>query len=209
MNILKREDAQTIANILNNKQTILVMKQAPKNGEDRWWYLYCSNTVNKNLIYFFNNDINLDTTIGEWEEHYEILTNKELKNIILSEDKNNICRRLNGKVVARFWCDKVEEIKPSWQYLYHDKKDLLKSACLTEDEFDDYVGLIFSHFFTIHISKLEIFDRPRELVDFEKPMSNKCLDCEFRGFPFRYCENCMWGWMLSKAPTNYCYIREQ
>lgn len=33
---------QWVAKILNGKQTILVMKKAPKKGVGCWWYLYCS-----------------------------------------------------------------------------------------------------------------------------------------------------------------------
>lgn len=192
MSILKREDPQTIVNILNGNQTILVMKQAPKNGEGRWWYLYCS----KGKPYLLNK---LTRDICFWEEKQ-----------ITADDM------LNGKVVARFWCDKVEEIKQTdYGYYFTDTcvapSELQRLSCLTNQQIYEYafLGRMSHKAYTIHISKLEIFDRPKELVDFEKPMSNKCLDCEFRGFPFRYCENCMWGWMLSKAPTNYCYIREQ
>ena len=54
-------------------------------------------------------------------------------------------------------------------------------------------------FYAIHISKLEIFDRPKELSEFVKCDNNhiRIGNCfiGFGGIP-----------RLTKAPQNYCYV---
>lgn len=67
---------------------------------------------------------------------------------------------LTGMVVARFWCDKVEEIKTD----YAPRDNFFKECCLTPTELFDYIG--HSKWYAIHITKLEIFDKPKELNEF-------------------------------------------
>lgn len=219
-----------LAKILNREKTIEVRKNKALANAIRELIkqygkalicMYCSNTVNKNLVYFFNKDINLDTTIGEWEEHYQILTNKELKNITLSEDKNNICRKLNGKVVARFWCDKVEEIywkqDTSNPYITDSVElvtlsltafNLMRRSCLSEEQLINYLDedcLSEKEFvgYAIHISKLEVFDRPKELGEFlikdnsRKPEKFVAGSSKWKEYYVK---------KLTKAPQNYCYV---
>ena len=85
---------------------------------------------------------------------------------------------LNGKVVARFWCDKVEEIEhypyeapehPRGYQIAYDTQTtnwdkLCEMSCLSRDELFDYLGR--NNGYAIHISKLEVFDKPKELKEF-------------------------------------------
>ena len=78
---------------------------------------------------------------------------------------------LTGMVCARFWCDKVEEItfypkKPFDRYgtPYRATYDLLTESCLEYDELDNYLNK--NNGYAIHITKLEIFDKPKELNSF-------------------------------------------
>lgn len=195
MNILKREDAQTIANILNGKQTLLVMKKASKNGEGRWWYLYCSKNGKDLLIEKYSKTALFVNHLHDIYEEKDIL---------------------NGKVVARFWCDKVEEIKTFERH----SPELLKQSCLNANEFYDYLikgknflGEVLGY--AIHISDLEIFDRPRELSEFKKigyldkikPIKvNPNLKDAYKSFEPIYNRQIEREYTLDKAPTNYCYI---
>ena len=132
-----------VKEILNGNKTIEIRKRFPKDYVG-WVYIYC--TKDKNYANLINR--------GGF---------------------------LTGMVVARFWCDKVEEYvngcKWSWisgstmwgacnGYEY-----ILKDTCLTEDELYDYCeDLSFS---AIHITKLEIFDKPLKLINFSTLKSNK------------------------------------
>lgn len=111
--------------------------------------------------------------------------------------------KYRGKVVARFWCDKVDDYvnghKWSWENgatmwgACYDYEYILKDACLTDDELRNYVDdLSFS---AIHISKLEIFDKPKEISEFKKYYRSK-------GYPQDQ------SWYLTKAPQHYCYVVE-
>lgn len=82
---------------------------------------------------------------------------------------------INGKIVAE--CDiETEEIKLS-EYPYYDdcsialldtdtltNDELLDKSCLCDNELDDY--LIEQKGYALHISNLKIFDKPKELYDY-------------------------------------------
>jgi len=102
---------------------------------------------------------------------------------------------LNGKIVAE--CDfEVEEIRPEkywhstedFDYIYNTGTvyydDLLKKSCLMDYELDDYLGCE-DNGYAIHIKNLHIFDKPKELSNYEDE----------------------WEYPLEKAPQNMrrCY----
>ena len=72
-----------------------------------------------------------------------------------------------GKVVARFWCDKVDLIRVRFNAYCGgelSQDGLCKYACLSLEELDDY--LQGENGYAIHITNLEIFDRPKPLQPF-------------------------------------------
>ena len=79
---------------------------------------------------------------------------------------------LNGKVLFKFRCYKVEEIELNKNHFINeqystdelDYEELLEQSCLSAKEIDDYLQCEIGY--AIHISNLEIFDRPRELGEF-------------------------------------------
>ena len=91
---------------------------------------------------------------------------------------------LTGMVVARFWCDKVDEF-------YDFDDDLCKQACLDRGEMLDYLGN--KKGYAIHITNLEIFDRPKEISEFKKCYRSK-------GYPQNQ------SWYLTRAPQSWCWI---
>lgn len=132
-----------------------------------------------------------------------------------------------GKVIFKFRCYKVEEILPLEEYespfgmaykLTKDKIVCCQKAQLTYDEYNHY--LKGKKGCAIHINDLEIFDKPKELSEFRKVMSEYnhwllCADCP------RYWEDesetpieprCELNWKdcdkdrLTKAPQSWCYV---
>ena len=120
---------------------------------------------------------------------------------------------VNGKVVARFWCDKVETISLPYTYFGTnklvscenertlqtktiDEQELLKKSCISEEQIYKYLNFKKSPKqvgYAIHISKLEIFDKLKELSDFNYWKDKSEYGCWY--------EN-----KLTKAPQNYLYI---
>ena len=94
---------------------------------------------------------------------------------------------LTGMVVARFWCDKVEEISAK------NIESFTKDSCLTVKQIEDYLWKNICNGYAIHISKLEIFDRPKYLTEYYKTY----IETE-KGIYYQ---------VLTKAPQNYCYIK--
>ena len=106
--------------------------------------------------------------------------NKVFKRGYKESDIDNRTNYLNGKVVFKFRCYKVEK----FPYI-SDEYDKLIGSCLSEKELLDYSTEKFENgirfvktIYAIHISKLEIFDKPKELREFN----------------------------LTKAPQNFCYL---
>lgn len=131
-----------VSMILNKTKTLEVRKRFPKNYRG-WVYIYC--TKDKLKDYYYDKDIfgcyfrvNLDDNLG-----YEY--SKNLK-------------PLNGKVIARFYCNNVEEIENRYC------KGMLIDSCLTNWELNNYLGN--KQGYAINISQLEIFDTPKELSEF-------------------------------------------
>ena len=151
-----------------------------------WVYIYCTKDRKQCLV---RNNINktyhLDTCY--WDEFES---------------------NLNGKVVARFWCDKVEEHRPFFHWCIE------KETCLTRDDVLDYLDSKDKFVgnpkrqdkvYAIHITKLEIFDEPKEISEFEhlhehaKRGNSDCWVCHRYGKGCRTCS-------LTRAPQSWCYI---
>lgn len=173
------------AKILNGEKTIEVRKKFPVNYVG-WVYIYCTKA---------------EPTL-EWDDG-------ELYRMVCGERNYNYC--LNGKVVARFWCDKVEKI-----VLFGLKGGITKNShfypsCMTETDWknatggldyadcDNYFGE--KNGYGIHISKLEIFDKPKELSEFahykEHWAYNESTDCK---------EKIVYMSKVDKAPQSWQYL---
>ena len=173
-----------LAKILNGEKTIEVRKKFPKDYVG-WVYVYCSkgNKKNWHLIEVVYN------AYSKTEYEYDYY--------IGSEGYLDWC--LEGKVVARFWCDNVEEITTE-KWSPSKEQDLLKASYLTENQLFDYCNLESGKpFYAIHISKLEIFDEPKELSEFYTVNKIGIPQYQFGKGTCDYKK-------LTKASQNYCYI---
>ena len=180
---------QWVAKILNGEKTIEVRKQFPKDYVG-WVYIYCTK--------------DRKTKLSSNSLQYYVVDNKDYKDYL---------GNWNGKVVARFLCDKVETISLPYTYFGTDKwvscenertlqtetideQELLKKSCISEEQIYKYLNFKKSPKqvgYAIHISKLEIFDEPKELSEFNYWKDKSEYGCWY--------EN-----KLTKAPQNYCYI---
>lgn len=182
------------ANILNLIQSVLARKTFSRDYVG-WVYIYCTKDSKEGL----------HIAKDKW---VSIKHNKVLKECCY-----------NGTVVARFWCDKVEEI---YFQIHCDgtaletdnmsMSQLLKSSCLRKEELHKYLfkekykfGKTYGY--AIHISKLEVFDKPRLLTMFRKPEFYKNI-YDNSGNRLSLFER-LRKYSVSKAPQNFCYIEEE
>lgn len=156
--ILMSIHSKHIINIFDEKKLREIRKKFPIDYRG-WIYIYCT----KDNSYLFDYP-NKGKTIFAIDTKYD----KEFGYY------------LNGKVVARFWCDGVDNINVVFEkYCAGDlsQEGLLDYSCLSFDELHDYLnGYSGARKIgkSIHITRLEIFDKPKPLSDFMPRKWNKC-----------------------------------
>ena len=217
--ILMSIQPQWVAKILNGEKTIEVRKKFPKNYVG-WVYIYCTKTKPNAHIW----------TMKVKEKPYKVIFSKtqyqqetdldEFMNVEFIEKypqyagERIICHpeHINGYVVARFWCDKVEHFE--FETISRDidgywfdngdmvDKKLLKQSCLTYDEFYDYIK--FGEGYAIHITRLEIFDEPMLITMFRKVGFRKFLNND-KPNRMSLLET-LKKYSITKAPQSWQYI---
>ena len=124
-----------------------------------------------------------------------------------------------GKVIFKFRCYKMNKIElkrvndysnDTYEYMTDSlsEEELLEKSCIHTLQLSEYLGDDTGY--AIHISELEIFDRPKELSEFYalKCSPKEELPCNIKDVYgveecFRLCKMCK---PLTKAPQNYCYV---
>lgn len=150
-------------NILNGKKTLELRKWIPKDYVG-WVYVYVTKGIGKTKYHHLYNltKYNNGKTLFSITHHN--------KHSLVPDDF------LNSKVVFRFWFDDYIKLKfgrwvnhkvGDWNYRgYMDEHlETFKKACLTEEEVNDYGD--GKPLYVWHIKKLEVFDEPKELSEFE------------------------------------------
>ena len=169
---------QHVANILNGIKTLEIRKKFPKDYVG-WVYIYCTKDKNNNLAFSGSK--------------YIVLPRHALFDDCF----------LNGKVVARFWVDKVKEHKDFGMFPYRALRFNI-ATCLSEEDLEDYgfvEGKGYVPLYAIHITNLEIFDKPKEISEFSH-YDNSQYQALPNGEQYK-------GVLepLTRAPRNgYCYI---
>lgn len=155
-------------NILNGKKTLELRKSVPK-GFVGWVYVYVTKGVGKSKYHHLYN-------LTEYNNGKTLFS-------IIHHNKYSLVPDgfLNGKVVFRFWFDEYVkyvdcsdcsnnengyECENDFRYLLSVDPVLRKETCLTSDEIEDYGN--GKDLYAWHINKLEVFDKPMQLSDFQK-----------------------------------------
>ena len=210
--ILISDHAKWCSLMMNGEKTIEIRKNKAlanvtqklieENGYAEF-YVYCSKD-SKNLLHKNCADI-------YWVEDKDF----QAKNKKLGLQTQSI---LNGKVVFKFRCYNVEEIliKPNGNYYTNtlSNNKLLAQSCLSQKEIFEYTNAHISKIggywfsgYAIHISDLEIFDRPRELGEFKVNKKYWCDKCPYQyGTCLPKCEELK---PLTKAPKSYQFIESE
>ena len=155
-----------VAKILNGEKTIDIRKTMPKCDLPIDVYIYCTNNGG-NLVY------GTEYRGGSFIDEYGITRGYSKRKA------NEIFGLLNGKVVAKFTLNKVEEYinGHNCDYIKHnassclDFEKVLKPSCVSEDELFWYAEDL--HFYAWYIDNLVIFDKPKELSEFKTVIEHK------------------------------------
>lgn len=114
---------------------------------------------------------------------------------------------VGGTIIAEFTCDRVETIKASTEPygIYDVDDDFVAQTRLVDGALWDYGK--GATLYGWHISKLKIYDTPKELTEFHT--WKKCKSCSKSGYESTACihdENCMVPVAITKAPQSWCYV---
>lgn len=201
--IMKSVSPRICEKVANGDCTILVSKTAPKCEVPFKGYICCTNA--KPYLY------------REANPPFKLFLDSDLYKGEGYDD-----RLFSGKVIGEFVCDEIIE----WQY---DKRHQYYVDC--PDDCTSYFPYLKCHseatglkcseieklgkgkpLYGLHISDLKIYDKPKELSEFERPCTYKgiCYSCErFRPngiplpAPYGFCET-----KITRAPQGWCYVEE-
>ena len=135
---------QHVANIMNLIKLLEMRKVFPKDYVG-WVYIYVTRDKKIFLRDFRDKK--------KWAAYWKF--------VAMENDPSNVGELppiLNGKVVARFWCDKVENA-----YNFY-AEELCQLACISKKELYKYAGGRYNtdDLLAIHITKVEPFDEPKD-----------------------------------------------
>lgn len=150
-------------------------------------------------------------------------------------EKENYCVGKRGKVIGEFVCDRTYEIKNlGGSFMIGNDialtNRIARDSCL---EFPDLRAYLKDkNGYAWHISKLKIYDKPKELVEFRK-CDIYCGDCKHIVLPtdrlslsdcdrrcdkfnkdllfydsFNRCEECLELNTITRPPQSWCYVEE-
>ena len=213
--------------IANGKKTIEVRKTAPKCEVPFKCYIYCTKPSAKGKYFVgglsFNNDELYRTPDGK------IKYGDSIELMAIGGENYSKDNFLNGKVIGVFVCDEIIE----WQYAtghkyYVDYPDDCTSYFPYLKCHSEATGLKCSEIenygkgkplYGWHISDLKIYDKPKKLSEFRKPLESvhcnrwKWCECDegcvgFDGTDF-YCRD-YWNWAngITRPPQSWQYVEE-
>lgn len=212
---------QWVEKIANGEKTIEIRKTKPKLETPFKCYIYCT-IARKNgqplLVY-------KDGTVcfGDYRNACNCNANGEVD-----------CYIGEGKVIGEFVCDKIDDIKPAYDFYSEIGYDLddyqQKETCLTREELKNYGK--GKPLFGWHISNLKIYDKPKELSNFSQKCKyakyqdddwydswfcgNEYVECDWQDCPscggescgyedYAYCI-CNGLKPLTRPPQSWCYV---
>ena len=118
-------------------------------------------------------------------------------------------RKINGKVVGEFTCDRIDRLAPANDSygIYDIDDDYVFQTCIENGALWDYGR--GTPLYGWHISDLYIYDEARELSEFRRWCPNSW-----------YCESCAMYWgnngtcgneslQIKCAPQSWCYVEQE
>lgn len=151
-----------------------------------------------------------------WNRVVEIYCTKDKKSFNrIPKEYQPLMKELLGKVVGEFVCDSIITIQYQKSGYGLDNgaiNGIVAKSCIQEKELYHYLQGKIPYLW--HISKLKIYDKPKELSEFRKPCNHYCEKCgcldiaEMGAYEHTFtvsaCTN-----ILTRPPQSWCYIEEE
>ncbi len=109
--------------------------------------------------------------------------------------------KIGGKVIGEFVCDNIEKLEefylyPEFEFEQDVLQGFMKDVCMTYSDLCQYRKNLAYHkpLYCWHISDLIIYDEPKELGEFSKPILTTGL---------RYEDD-----IIKRAPQSWCYVEK-
>lgn len=214
-----------VEKILNGSKTIEIRRNMPKCELPIDVYIYCSKgdvDLYREFIQLWNNS-NDNNLIKPYYESTTYFVDKQyLKEYDI---KTSSRKQLNGKVVAKFTLNKVEELACEdlgYRKIFYTEEydDLVCATQLSDTEMEIYFcdkelkkGNVVGYAW--HIENLQIFDKPFELRHFYNKrkcnfITEKCFDCQhyYQNYSEGYKESCSCPVysIVNKTPQSWQYV---
>ena len=179
-----------VEKIANEEKTIEVRKTKPHLETPFKCYIYCTNT-RPFLVWG-------DVFRGDWVTEFTRLSGYGRAEADRAWDV------FNGHVAGEFVCDWVETIKAATEPygIYDVDDDFVAQTRLADGALWDYGK--GATLYGWHISKLEIYDTPKKLSKFLRPLEI-CIGKVCDEYGCAYCEN---GGRIKRPPQSWCYVEE-
>lgn len=169
--------------IVRGQKTIEVRKTRPKLEAPFKCYIYCTSVKGLNLQDYVNVHRATNGAVDDWSD----------------------------KVIGEFTCDRVDTYDDDTihafsheDYTRWNDHDLYQS-CIHPEDFEEYAA--DEWLYGWHISKLVIYDEPRELSEFLR-INRECWYADL-GLAKRDCPECKNAeCFVSRPPQSWCYVEE-
>ena len=180
-----------IEKILNGEKTIEIRKTKPNCDLPIKCYIYCT----KPRRWFVDSPFTMFSYEELWIQDGKIYNGKD--DSLWNPDFNHYYR-LNGRVVAEFTLNKIEDFS-KWEYDFGALIRHLDLFAGTEGNYPILINYLNKQCkgFAWHIDNLKIYDKPKELSEFSTTLHR------MKGKEFRYTSH-----LLQRPPQSWCYVEE-
>lgn len=189
--------------IISREKTVEVRKARPNLGTPFKVYIYCTDGFGRNTV-------NIPITKEQLWQHYAETDSMECLN----------CPIGNKKVIGEFVCDDILKIdkrgmvEENFDYCYAALNEwgnddialyikAVRRSCVPREQLNKY-GKNVHFLYLWKISKLKIYETPKELSKFSRPFEN-CIGKTCDEFGCALCEN---GGHIKRPPQSWCYVEE-
>ena len=189
--------------IIASEKTVEVRKTRPKLETPFKVYIYCTDGFGRHTV-------NISITKEQLWQHYAETDSMECLN----------CPIGNQKVIGEFVCDDILKIdkrgmvEENFDYCYAALNEwgnddialyikAVRRSCVPREQLNEY-GKNVHFLYLWKISKLKIYETPKELSKFSRPFEI-CIGKVCDEYGCAYCEN---GGHIKRPPQSWCYVEE-